>query len=134
MNTKNRITRADDLRSIAVKLAEGNPGALNVIVKLITETEKIDPDAVMGPYTYLLSLDSHGIYGPGIWVLYKDTCGQDIIKTMAVLRACQIGFITDAQLAIVSNRDGSRGQTTINVDDVLSKVQERLPAFGKSSV
>lgn len=138
MNNNTRITLTDDMRTILVKMCDGNPGALNVLITLVKESEKIDLDAAFGPYTHLLNLDSAGIYGPSIWVLFKDTCGQNIVNFVAVIRAWQLGIIDDEQLKAASNRDGAGRYTengvTLNLDDVLREVRKKLPEFGKSVV
>jgi len=130
MNRNTRIELSDDIYSIMTKMCEGNPGALTVLINLIKETERIDPDAAMGPYAHLLNLDSAGIYGPRIWVLFKDTCGQNLTEMIAVLRGWQLGFVSQEQLDVASSRDGARGQTSINVSDILAKVKAELPKFG----
>ena len=134
MTTTTRIGLYDDTKTILTKMCEGNPGALTVMIEIIKQNTTIDPDDAMAGFGPLLRLDSAGIYGPGIWVLYKDTCGQDLTKMLAVLRAWQLGFITDEQLAAASNRNGARRYTEnsagLDVDSILVKVKAELPDFG----
>jgi hypothetical protein len=41
---------------------------------------------VIGP---VMLLDSLGIYGPNVWVIFKDVCEQNHARMLAVLRATQ---------------------------------------------
>jgi len=122
-----RIKLTDSTRSAIVKLCEGNPGALSVCLEIITNDARIDPQALLHGIGPLLMLDSLGIYGPRIWMLYKDVCGQDLVKTLAVLRSWQLGHTSKQKIdhAILSRGDG------LDVDAVLLAVQETLPEFGQ---
>lgn len=75
----------------------------------------------------ILLLDTFDIYEERIWMLYKDVCKQDIINTLACLRACQLGMITESDLNNSIDNTGSK----IVPDEILKKVQERLPEFGQ---
>ena len=86
--SKEIIDLTDSMMSAIMKLSEGNPGAMQVCMKIMDKAEEIDPDAMLGGLGVLLSLDTHQIYGSKIWMLYKDMCGEDIVKTLAVLRGC----------------------------------------------
>ena len=101
---------------------------------MIQSNEEIDPDCAFGPYGPLLSLDSYAIYGDGIWILFKDICGQSIPKTLGVLRGMQLGIIGEATVheAINGRRQG-KGASTLNVDAVMEKVCKRLPKFNKGA-
>ena len=121
----NKIGLTDTAEDMMVKMSEGNPGALSVCMQLLTETANIDPDAALGGLSSILMLDTLGIYGPEIWMLYKDVCGEDIADTITVLRGYQLGFITHHQLnhAIQNGGDG------LDVNDVLKQVKDKLPLF-----
>jgi len=54
-----------------VKMAEGNPGAVTVICELLK------PDLAEGLMD-ICRLDDLELYGPDIWVAFKDICGSDI--------------------------------------------------------
>lgn len=66
-----RITAASTVMDAIVALGEGNPGALTVMANLVTRADD-------GGLFTLLELDTAGIYGPDIWVLYKDECGENL--------------------------------------------------------
>ena len=54
---------------IVVDLSEGNPGAANVIMKMMEKPEE---------FLTVLLLDTYNIYGSHIWVGYKDYAKEDI--------------------------------------------------------
>ena len=122
---KERITIADNFVSAAMKLGEGNPGALTVMMKFIDKAPIIDPDDFMGSFGALLSLDGYGIYGSRIWMLYKDVCEQDLNATLGMLRAVQMGIIHPTKLHHAINNHGKG----LDVADTLTKLKARLPNF-----
>jgi len=125
---KERITLQDSMISSMMKLSEGNPGAINMILQCTKLVPTIDPDHLLGSFGFLLSLDSYGIYGSKIWILYKDVCHEDPEKVILLLRATQLGIFTRQKLQhSIENMNGS----TIDFEDLLKKVQEELPRFGK---
>lgn len=73
-------------------VSEGNPGAARVLVDLATQGPAIDGDSALAEWGGILALDSHGIYGSDIWLMYKDLCEQSYVRMLAVLRAVQLGL------------------------------------------
>lgn len=124
---KPRIRLNDTTQSALVKMAGGNPGAITVMIGMMKMSPKIDPQCFFGGLGPILALDTEDIYEERIWMLYKDVCGQDMVKTLACLRASQLGIITTSQLngAIDGNN------SSLDVDDILKKVKERLEQFDK---
>lgn len=121
-----RIKLDMSMMDVVAELSEGVPGALVVCMRMLKDGDTIDPDNMLGGVGSLLSLDSQGIYGSRIWMLYKDVCGEDLTKTIALLRATQLGFVSDTDLDhAVDNRGAG-----VDVDALYAQVQERLPAFG----
>lgn len=120
-----RLTLQDTPLSAIGKLSDGNPGAVRVCVEMLREGERIDPDAFAGGLAPLVSLDSFAIYGADIWCLYKDVCKENLVHTIAALRAVQLGFLSQSKLkhAIQNRGDG--------VDPValFETVCDRLPRF-----
>ncbi len=78
-----RITMGMSIENMIKALVDGNPGATSACVKILTHTE--DSDALD-----LLRLDAAGIYGPNIWIAYKDICGQDVAKMQIMLRSGEL--------------------------------------------
>ena len=121
-----RIKLRDTVLDAIIKMSEGNPGATRVCAEIVRDGGAIDPLAFGGGLLKLLSLDSLGIYGSRIWMLYKDVCGCDLTATLGMLRAHQLGFIKEEQLnhAIDNWVDG------LDVNELVSQVKERLGTFG----
>lgn len=125
-----RIELTDNGTTMLMKLAEGNPGALTVLMKILRDGNIIDPQAWSGNggLAAILSLDEYEIYGGRIWCLHKDVCAEDSLKFVAVLRAVQLGIITREQLShAVDNRGAG-----LDMDAVVTAVQTELKPFGKA--
>jgi len=80
-----KIQGTDSPKDMVVKMCEGNPGALNVLMMLLTN-DAGEPNEAMRVFD-LLHLDDMGMRGPSIWVGYKDHCGEDLTKFRAAIRA-----------------------------------------------
>jgi hypothetical protein len=124
-----RIQLGDTTKDILFKMSEGNPGALTVLLHILKENARIDPNDFFDGLGPILSLDSYGIYGSSIWILYKDVCGEDITKTLAVLRAVQLGFFSAQTLKSVCEPQNYSRIKEIPVQELCDKVKERLPDF-----
>lgn len=120
-----RLEINDTLMSAVTKLSEGNPGALSICLRLFKEGPEIDNDALLGGFAGLMALDSHGIYGADIWMLFKDVCRENLVHTVAVLRAAQLGLLPEWEL---KNAIHNRG-AGVDVQAVFDAVCERLPNF-----
>lgn len=57
------------LQELLLAMGEGNPGAITVMARLLEREDGL---------FVLLHLDEMGIYGPDIWVAYKDHCDEDL--------------------------------------------------------
>jgi hypothetical protein len=129
INRKERIELTDSMMSAMMKLAEGNPGAVSALCKQAESASAIDPDSAFGPLGALLSLDGMGIYGPNIWMLWKDVCNQNAVSFHALLRAVQLGLVPEREVIDAA----TSGRTTLDLDDVLKRVQKELPAFAAAA-
>ena len=123
---KTRIELTDSPIQMLMKMAGGNPGALNVLMQLFEKDAAIDPDSAFGPIGSILSLDTHGIYEHRIWMLYKDVCKEDLVNVVAVLRAVQLGKVSESSMQHAIDNYGEG----LNVPECLSMVQAQLPKFG----
>lgn len=119
-----KITGTDSLQDVFVKLSEGNPGALRVCMEIHTQNHRIDPKAAMPELISLLRLDDMGIYGPEIWMLYKDVCDCNVVYLIALLRANQLGHIRESEIKLAINR-----QHELNLETILENVRAVLPDF-----
>lgn len=122
---KTKIQLNDSLEDMLFKMSEGNPGALTTCLQILKDGKQIDPDNAIGGLGAILSLDTLGLYGSKIWMLYKDVCECNLPQMLAVLRSWQLGMLSATQVrhAVENCGDG------INVADICAKVAERLPRF-----
>lgn len=128
-----RITLQDDGMSAMLKMADGNPGAVTAMMELLQDDNKTDPDSFIGGIGNILSLDTIGIYGTDIYVLWSDICGRDIVKMISLLRGHQLGFITSELLKEISGRQDRSGKSLIDIEDIYKKVCDYLPNFDKTN-
>lgn len=73
ITTRKSISLNMTLQDLFVLMAEGNPGALSVLIELGKNDE-----SPLGVTSLILSLDDMNIRGWQIWVGYKDHCKEDI--------------------------------------------------------
>lgn len=108
-----------------ISFAEGSPGACRVLGELVTRSPIVDPESAWGPWSPIFSLDNLDCYGSRIWMFYKDVCGQSADKMIGLMRAVQLGLLSDGMLndAIDGNK------SAVNVDEMLTKVKIRLPSI-----
>lgn len=130
MNKNTRIKLEDTGMSAVLKLSENIPGAIKVCAEILNNGKEIDPDGALGGVGILLMFDTFGIYGSRIWMLYKDVCKQDLVKTIAMLRAVQLGILNEEKLQCAISNYGKG----IDIDDLHKKVRQRLPRFSDSLI
>lgn len=63
-------------------LCEGNPGAINAMIALRSETGSLAKAMLT-----LIGMDEMNIRGPQIWVMYKYVCGGDVNKMYECVKA-----------------------------------------------
>jgi hypothetical protein len=119
-----RIQSQDTMLEAIVKMSDGNPGAITVMMQLLEQVPEIDPIAAMGGLLYVLHLDDFGLYGPSIWMLYKDVCGQEIAGIVTLFRARQLGHITGGELQRIVAED-----KPYDWQSLVPKIQEEVPEF-----
>lgn len=122
----NIIKLDDTIGDIIAKMSAGNPGAITVLMQVFEEAPNIDPQDWVGGLGPILNMDNHGIYGPDIWILYKDVCGSNITNLVAVLRSLQLGMTSEKRLL-----DAIKAKRTIDVSAILKAVMERLTSFNR---
>lgn len=110
---------------VLVTMADGNPGAITVMCLLLEKSAKIDPDSMFGGLGKVLNLDTYGIYGPRIWQFYKDVCHQNLSRMIGLMRAVQLGHLSEAKLTHAIEHHGHG----LEIDELLAKVKADLPAF-----
>jgi hypothetical protein len=88
---------------------------------------------MMGGLGVLLTLDTFEVYGTAIYTLCNDICDGDLPKTLAVLRATQLGFFDKGILHTACNREDRSGKALVPVDELYMKVKQQLPNFDTQS-
>ena len=126
-NHKERIDLSDNMMSVMMKLSAGNPGGLNVCMQLLQS--KHDPDSAFGGLGNLLALDTHGIYGSNIWILFKDCCNSSILNVVTVLRAMQLGLVSEGE--VWQHIDNCK---PLKIFNLYQQVVKELPRFNSSAV
>lgn len=124
-----RINLKDSLKESTIKLIEGNPGALQCLIQLLKETDKVADNFSFGYAGVLLTLDTWEIYGTAIYVLWNDICDRDCGKFLACLRAAQLGIITPNVLKDACHRQDRSGLNLVNSSALLEKVRQKIPSF-----
>lgn len=130
MSQTTRLQLTDTIHSATIKMSDGNPGALRVCCQALAEGARIDPQDFLGGLGALVHMDSAQIYGPRIWMLYSDVCGRDLRIMLAILRAHQLGFITEAQLNTAIDNRGEG----LDVPAIVASVELRLLQFQHATV
>jgi hypothetical protein len=121
-----RIKLEMNTLDILYALSEGNPGGLSVMIELMEAAPKIDPQAAFKGLQPLLSLDNLQIYGSDIWILYKDLCGQDVLKVLTIFRCIQMGILSEHTLKTTMRNPFG---VTFPHTELLEKLKEKLPSF-----
>ena len=88
----------DNTMTALTKMSQGNPGAIMAMMDIINNHDRIDPQAVMGGLGAIMILDTWGIYGTDIYILYNDKCKKDVRQLLMLLRATQLGFFSHNKL------------------------------------
>lgn len=122
-----RINLSDNAATVVAKMSDGNPGAMQTIIELFQKGKEIDPGDPMCGLGRVLFLDTLGIYGTDIYVLYNDICERDLAKMCAVLFAVQLGFFNGDALKDACARQDYSGRKLVPVEDLCLKVKERYP-------
>ncbi len=130
---KNKITMDMTGVQAMTVLSEGIIGAVNVLAMVARDEHRFDPDAA-GPFGVFLHLDDLGIYGSRLWQLYKDVCGSKLGVMLGVLRAHQLGLVSETELNEHIGDDLRRGKPFEDIDGILAEVKGVLPRFTETGV
>jgi hypothetical protein len=125
MNDHPRIDLTDNMMTAVMKLADGNPGAITALLTMATKAAEIDPDSAFGAFSPLFALDTHGIYGSDIWVLWKDVCGMDPVKAETLFRSVQLGYLPESRLTSATK------PSDVDFQALNDRVCKELPAFAR---
>lgn len=122
-----RIKLEDTVEDALLTVADGNPAAIMIMTRILKEAAAIDPQDCLGGLGVIMDLDTYGIYGPRIWMLYSDVCGKDLVKMLAVMRALQLGKLETAALQHAIDNRGKG----VDLDAILADVKAYLKEFDR---
>jgi len=74
---KGRIEFNDNVKDVIIKMSDGNPGALRVLMEMLQKEDGL---------LNIFILDDMNIYGSRIWVGYKDICNYDLDKYFELIK------------------------------------------------
>lgn len=116
-------------------MVEGNPGAITALIEIGKAAPAVDPQSALGAWGPMMMLDSWGIYGSDIWLLYNDIANRDAATTIMLIRACQLGIMPHTELlqAIAGCRRGGGGIPPGRIDQLREAVKQQLPQFDRAT-
>ena len=126
-----RINLDMSVRDMIKAMSGDSAGASMVCWIILLKGGKVDPDST-GGLSILIMLDALHIYEERIYMLWRDVCGQHIGKTIAVLRAHQLG-LAGVNTKTLNHAIDNRG-ADIDLDAVMKAVKNHLPNFNPEVV
>ncbi len=127
---KERIELTDNGQDMVIKMCDGNPGAITALMGLITADHSIDPQSMLGILGPILSLDSYGIYGSSIYILWNDQCDRNTHKLIVLLRATQMGIFSDEVLKeLAADQTRNNIITDIEWTTMVQELNDKLPSL-----
>lgn len=125
-----RIQLNMSVQDVVIEMSEGNPGAVNVLLSILTNNESIDPEDIFRGLGPILGLDTADIYGSEIYILFKYVAKGNIVDMLGLIRSVQLGFASDSELKeMIANEAAPEGR----VAELLAQVRGRLPKFKQDS-
>lgn len=87
-----KLSPTDTLQDVMVKLCEGNPGALDCLMRMYQNQNWKVPN--MNGFTYIMMFDQMGLYGSRLYQLWNDCCDRDLDQIETVLYNILIGTLS----------------------------------------
>lgn len=131
MESRNYRSSCTTPVELITKMSDGNPGAATVLMEMVSKGRFVDPQSLHLGFGGVFTLDTLGIYGTDIYVLWSDICGKQLNKTLAVLRAHQLGLFDGDTIKDACSRQDYSGRNMIPVEELYLKVKEQLTDFDK---
>lgn len=95
----NRIKPEHTTQDVVLEMSDGNPGAINTMMVMLTQMPALSTGVVL---QFLMTLDSWEIYGSGIYLLCNEKCDRDPDKLVTLVRAVILGHAERDQVQRVS--------------------------------
>ncbi len=115
---------------VVTTMSEGNPGAFRALLDIMRLGSVIDPQGLPDGLGAILMLDTLGIHGSRIWMLFNDVCGRDVAKMLAVLRAEQLGQLAGVTEEALDHAIDNRG-AGLDLEVIMAAVCKRLDKFNR---
>ena len=129
-----RIQLTDSIKEIVTKMCDGNPGALTALCEIIKDKE-IDPPSFCGSIGAILLFDTLGIHGTEIYVLWNDQCHRDTRQLVMLMRACQLGFISNEKIvAMAKDQMRQHIMSEEELNELDDQVCNALPQFRRRKI
>jgi len=102
-----------------------------VCARLIQDARGFDLASPLGILQAFLAIDDAAVFGEKLYLLFHDLCGDDVLKTLTVLRALDARVISPERLHL--ELDAAVSGTGGELDHVglLAGVLGKWPQFGK---
>lgn len=127
-----KLKLTDDPQTMLIKMTEGNPGAIVTLIEVMKVTPQIDPQSAFREVSAVFALDTLGIYGSDIYVLFNDKCNRDPRTFLMLLRANQLGFIPAAEIKnMAADQFREVNITTERLSELDKKVCDQLSQFAR---
>ena len=94
MSDRKEFPLTATLRDVVIDMSEGNPGALQVLMDLLS-----DPTG----FVLLMTLDDMNIRGTQVWIAFKDYAKEDMAVFIEAIRTRK------QEMVDVVNLEGERG-------------------------
>jgi len=131
---ESRIKLEGTIQDAIVSMSDGNPGAIMAMAQIMQEYEAIDPQSAFGAFGAIMSLDTHGIYGTDIYVLYNDKCNRSVRDLAVLMRGVQLGMFPESRLKELAG--DQMYEVNLSEDErkeLDEKVCEQLEDFAKAA-
>lgn len=125
---KERIQLDMNMVEVVVTMSEGDLRVAPICADALRHGKFIDPDNAFEGFGALLDLDTHGIYGSRIYMLWNDVCKRNLAHMLAVLRADQMGQLAGCSDRVIQHAIDNHGEG-LDLPAVLVAVKEALPNF-----
>lgn len=119
-------------KSFILGMAGGNEHVAKILLNIFLKNVDIDPSNVLkeaGPLVIMIHMD---ILGLKIQALHESICGSCYIKTIGVLRAVQLGIISQSELVGALSSPIGAARLAEQVDDIMSQVYSKIPDFKRA--
>lgn len=95
-------------------------------MRLIDSNRRIDPTNAFGPMATIIVLNSSKLSGNSIHLLYNEICQQNIARTIAVVRAIQLGLICKSAVIAATLDWSAAREHSLDIKTLYRRVKQYL--------